>query len=276
MKTISDSEVTAFQKCERVHMFSYGYNLRPTKASKPLRIGAIGHMMLEEFYLAKQKGFSLEKCISNAMCATIGIDDEQLPLVISRFLMFAKSHYEHDDFTIVAVEKPFECELIEGTVNFLFVPDLVVQLPNGRYRVYEFKWGYNFWTNQEVYHLAQLPKYIWGLRKLGYDVQDGIISQLRYRPIKNPSPSQLFRESIYGPKEVRLENIIEIQRQVAYKIMALPPKEIWKETALPSLNKVTCKDCFFEIPCDQMLDGINPIKTLQINYEQRERPHHND
>jgi PD-(D/E)XK nuclease superfamily protein len=278
-KTVSDSEVYVFQMCERRHMFAYGYNLQPKKTDQVLRIGSIGHELIGEYYKAKQNNATPDECYQAGMLYLaknyMGVNyDDSIKIVAARFADFTEYH-RYDDFRVVAVEEMFKC-MLSPDIQYVFVPDLVVEKPNGRMRVYEWKWSYNFWTLDEVHRSAQLPKYIKGLRILGYDVEDGILGQIRTRPIANPQMSQLLRDSPYTPYDVRLDNIMQVQLNIARRIRDLPSKEIWKDKAQPTISKQNCRGCPFGVPCDQMLDGNNPLTTLQTFYEFRDRPAHND
>lgn len=273
MRTVSDSEVSAYLKCERVHMFSYGYGFRPKEVSLPLDIGTIGHRVLGEYYQALKDGLPHAACVQKGMEITAEyMDDEYskaIPIVSERFLKYALC-FKNEFKRIIAVEEPFVCELMPG-IGFKFVPDLVVELPTGEVQIWEHKWGYNFWSQDDAYDMAQAPKYIWGMRQLGYPVTKACINQLRYRAIKEPSLSQIFKRNHVSPTDTRLENIMEVHRRAATRIVNLPEKEIWKEEALPAQNKINCKDCFFRVPCRHMLDGVDPRKTLTAFYDQKLR-----
>lgn len=273
VKTVSNSEVIAFQKCERFHAFSWGLKLVPKDTStSPMTLGTIGHRGLNAYYKSKINGFDNPEAVQAGMLELSkymnGQFNEIMPIITKRFVAYATRH-AHDPIEILAVEKSFRVQL-SNNIDYVFTPDIIVTYTGGPFvgqtAVWDHKWSYNFWTDNEVHFDPQLPKYIWGLRQLGYDIDFGVINQLRTREIKEPRPEQLFKRSRTVPTAGRMENIMENQLTISERIAALPDSKVWFRKAEPSLSKMNCGQCFFQDPCNQMLEGNSCEDMLQINY----------
>jgi hypothetical protein len=255
-------------------MFAWKLGLSPTEYSAPLNTGIIGHRVQSAYYKAKMDGYNKEECIQAGMLELSkymgGQYSDVISLITNRFLAYVM-YYVHDPVEILAVEEPFTVQLTSD-IAYGFQPDVVVQYIGGPFvgsiAVWDHKWTYNFWTDNEVHFTSQLPKYMWGLRQLGYDVRHGFINQVRTREIKDPASYQLFRRARTEPTEQRIENIMKVQLEMAEEITRLPDNSTWFSKAPHSISRMNCKECFFRDPCNLMLEGRDPEQMLRVNYTQ--------
>lgn len=275
---VSNSEVETYQHCPRQHWYAYGLKRTPTDKTLPIKHGIMGHQVLEAYYRAKMERNTHGECVQAGMSvvAKYLTEDENyhegkvIPTVTDRFLAYTK-HYQDEPWNILAVEKIYAINMIEG-VDYAMQLDLLVEWTEGPYKgeviIVDHKWGYNFQTADEVFFGGQLPKYIWTIRRSGYpDVKWGMVNQIRYRAIKEPRPDQIFMRNRVEPTEAKLDNIMDAQLTVGYDIVKAKSRPDWKTTVpTPYLSRITCKNCFFKMPCGIELDGRDPTRTLAINY----------
>ncbi len=271
---ISNSEVEAYQKCERLHWFAYGLNLTPTEHSMPIKCGIMGHAVLEAYYRSRMNLQSHDECIQAGLAVIADYmvrhgeyySARIIPIVTNRFLQYAKL-YEHEPWEILDVEGVYIIPLANG-IEYALTLDLLIKWTSGEYKglqsVVDHKWVYNFWTADEVHMMAQIPKYLWGLQRLGSQASFGIVNQIRYRDMKG-EPDDLFKRSRIEPTQKRLENIANIQRRAAQRIVEAKGST-WESEAIPSISKQNCRNCFFRLPCSIEIDGRDPTLTLAVNY----------
>lgn len=270
---ISNSEVDAKLRCERLHYYAYALGLRAKSLSRPNNIGNLGHLVLETYYHMLMEGHSKEDAFQAGMQKIIEAFDHEeydvVSLISERFLQYTK-HYSDDDFRIVAVEGKYTVPLNDH-IDFGMTLDLLVEYIKGPWRgqfvVMDHKFHYNFQTVDELSMHVQTYKYIWGLRKLGYPVTRSVLNQIRYREgIKDES--KLFTRQQLKPTEAQLETIMEEHLYNAERIYAAKTKPVaWYASHAPRrFNSKDCSGCYFRIPCRQELLGLDVSKTLTSMY----------
>lgn len=239
----------------------------------------MGHKVLEAYYKAKAAGYTHRAAIDAGMGVIADYmiysheDEEQgevIPIVTQRFLEYAE-YYKDEPWRVLDVEGVYNIPL-GGGITYALTLDLLVEVTDGPYKgeqvVVDHKWTYNFWTKDEIFFAAQIPKYLWTLAKLGSTAKVGFLNQIRYRRLKNETPDQIFRRDLIEPDPARLENIMDIQKRMAMKIanIKLLGPENFKSEAIPSIHKQNCSTCFFKLPCSIELDGRDPARVLLTQF----------
>jgi hypothetical protein len=153
------------------------------------------------------------------------------------------------------------------------VIDLIVRDPEGKTVVVDHKFVWDFYTATDADMQPQIPKYIAGLRALGYPASHGLYNMLRTRKIKEPTTDQMHSMLTLRPTTARIVRTFEEQVGVALDIQALKvlPIEVQEKTAYRTANKMICQSCSFRDLCEGELSGSNTKLIMQSEYKVRER-----
>jgi hypothetical protein len=282
---VSNSEVETEQTCQQRHYYGFALGLMKNPLSKPLQIGLYGHSVLEEYYRHLEQGapseHAFELTIAYLNRTRPEIATEVWEIVTTRFAEYYSACVDDFlDFEIIHVEEQHRIKLFEG-VDFRFTPDLLVRLrndlgvylatgawvefPEDSYILIDHKWSARFFTVPEVLMNAQLPKYMYGLRQLGYNVTGAMFNQLCYTPnTKIP-----FARAWISPAEVRIQNIMDEHTKAARRIAAnkyLPVAE-YGIAAERSFSKFNCSGCAFRVPCSIELNGGDASGILASQFQ---------
>lgn len=283
---ISHSEVEQEQQCQFRHYMSFSLGLQRNTNSKPLRIGNLGHAVLELYYQLLQAGNGRRDAFRGAFELLSDDNAERVysaDVVATISLLFTKyvQAYadEITDFDVASVEEIRKVHLVDD-IDMKFTPDLVVQLttdidvtlssgafitlPAESYVVFDHKFSSRPFGPQEVMMNAQLPKYIYGLRKLGLNVSAACFNQINY----SEHARIPFTRTWIAPEETRIEGFVAEFIKAARRIAAnrsLPVAE-YKERAERSFSKLHCPMCPFRLPCSIDLNGGDISRILATDY----------
>src|SRR5215203_2365357 len=81
MRTVSNTEVTSWLTCTRQHYYRFKLGVEPKQFSLALTRGIIGHSALEQYYLALQRGLSVDQAkrimlnYIDSLYATFNLDE---------------------------------------------------------------------------------------------------------------------------------------------------------------------------------------------------------
>jgi len=263
---ISNSEGETFSTCERMHYYKFALGLQPRRASHFIRIGVVGHKVLETYYRAGLETNSnrgemyLAAMDELTRFADIAKDEDDMAivsLISSRIQLYVNTY--KDTFRVIDVEGKYHKKLTDE-ITYGMTLDLLVEETAGPYRgqhfVIDHKFCYNFQTPDELSMNSQLPKYIDTLRGYGFNVKRGMLNQIRYRgDIKEES--KLFKRQYLKPSDIRLMGIMDEQLKVSKEIhkRVTMPVALYRETSRRSMSKRNCGSCQFRLPCSMELDG---------------------
>lgn len=203
MPSVSHSEVESYLLCRRKHYYGYTMSLRRVRESMSLAMGSLGHLLLEKFY-----GYILDKT---------ELDKQDDPDIWAEAVVTARQAYDEevkkgfeqpdnradiwatfttyvanewlikDGWTILAVEKRFSLEYDPNEqLRYPFVVDLIARDPKGKIVVIDHKFVYDFYSYEDTQLQPQIPKYIGGLRALGFKIDYGAYNMLRTRKVSGP------------------------------------------------------------------------------------------
>lgn len=272
---ISNSEVRSFQSCQRKHYYSFRERLAPKEGySVAVTRGVAGHDALAEFYLQKQVGESKEKCLVEAMRVLDGYyvdypdmwtEFGQLKRVLTRYA----DYYWDENWEPIEIERQHEMFLDNRTdLSFGMRLDLLVSV-KGTLVLVDHKFVYNFFTDKELAMAAQLQKYLHTLNKNGIPVKTAIVNQIRYRDLKHPDPSMVFKRSYIHSTEYERERVMNEHKKTAKLIeiyKTLDKDAHFAETHM-SLDKNTCGSCAFQPLCKSHLLGNSTDDTKAVLYK---------
>lgn len=277
MFTSSSSEVDTFLDCQRKHYYGFGMGIQRSSMEGALGFGVLGHKVWEAYYRSLQSGSSKDDAYYDAVSAisseyqTGKYEASAMGIVAQRFPEYIDWYGDDDKlFRVLGVESTFKVA-IDSENELAFTVDLLIEYLRGSFRgevaPLDFKWTYNFWNNTEKDMHPQFPKYVWGLRKLGYPVQRAILDEIRYRD----NAVDPFKRSPIPIPVIRADNVMEehlkAQRQIS-SLTQLPLRE-YDEIATMRLNRKGCGNCEFNQICTMKLSGKDISKTLTAFYKER-------
>lgn len=281
MKIVSNSEITTYNICKKLHQLSYGRGVTPKHIKDSYYRGSMGHQALDVYYQNLKHGSS----VNDAMGAATNVIRKELTRVtkeepestsririliqLSSLITDYADHYKVEPFRVLETEKTYTAPITEN-IEFGLILDLLVEFTAGPYRgdivVIDHKFVYNFKSTAELEMDAQLPKYIKAVRANGYYVTKGIFNQIRYRTLKAPSPNDVFQRTEVRVNKTSIDNIWQENSDTAVEIHSNPAKPI------RTLSPIVCKYCDFQEPCKAELSGLDITNILAANYKKRERP----
>ncbi|MDB4997094.1 MAG: nuclease superfamily protein, partial [Myxococcaceae bacterium] len=187
LRVITTSEVRTFRRCPREHHFTYRLLVRARRTAEPLRFGTLIHHGLEKWFHTVSLDAARE-----AMWSMKTKDTDAYELAKADAMITGYHHRWKDaDLEVLAVEAPFECELINPltgapskTYRLGGKIDAVVRLPDGRVAVVEHKssaedvsGGSVYWQKLRID--AQVSNYLAGARSIGFDATECIYDVAR-------------------------------------------------------------------------------------------------
>lgn len=283
---ISNSEVEQEQQCQFRHYMAFGLGLQRNNHSKPLRIGNLGHAVLELYYQLLEAGNGRRDAFRGAFELLSDDNAERVygaDVVASVGLLFTKyvQAYadELTDFEVALVEESRKIQLEPG-IEFKFTPDLLVKLttdidvhlvtgafvtlPADSYVLMDHKFTARPFGPNEALMNAQLPKYMYALRALGFNVSAACFNQINY----SESARIPFSRVWISPDSARIQGFVNEFLKAARRIAtnrALPVAE-YKERAERSFSKMHCHMCPFRLPCSIDLNGGDISRILATDY----------
>lgn len=284
MITISNTQVSMFNTCQRSEFFRFGMGIEPQQhmLSVALKRGLLGHEAFQLFYKLKQEGASKETCVEGAV-EFIKQDLKSLdPQSMMKFVdiyqplinLFKNyfTAYPEDPFEVLEIEKVYRTQ-ISDTIAYGLRLDLLGRYTKGEHRgslvLIDHKFVYNFKTQAELEMDGQLVKYGKTLRDNGFKVYKGLFNQLRYRNMKNTEPHMIYRREPVRASNVEVDTIWEEQAQVAEKIAerrSLPLAE-QKRLAVRNLSPHICRGCYFQTICKLDMQGKDITNSVVANFQ---------
>jgi hypothetical protein len=285
MYIVSNTGITAKNTCDAQHGYMYTEELEPIIYPLHIRRGIAGHKVLETYYLARQQGLDHASAVQEAMATLIGIigqadpediDEQHMLGHLSWLLIEYFKFYEDDKFKVISVETAYSAPF-NGIyqISFGMILDVVVEMTTGAFRGYynimDHKFVNNFLSPDDLRLNAQQPKYHKVAQLNGMPVKDAIFNQIRYRKMKYPSGTDLFRRSPLLSNSTAIGTVWKEAQQTAVDIYE-------EETGgrLPNRRRrqsySNCKYCFFKDLCMAELNGQDTTVMRKAQYQKRSRP----
>lgn len=283
-KVISHSEVETYLLCPQRHFYAFGDStfgplagLEPNNKSDALYRGIVGHEALEAFYKAFLEGKSYEEAKQASMLACqmwgtkpnakFNILTDLSVRILPRYFEFARPKFD-EGWRPEYVEHEFRLEFMVDDVVMVypFKPDVIMLDPAGNRWVWDHKFVYNFYSQEEINLLPQIPKYVGALRALGFYVKGGYYNQLRHREVKDLDKHN--RLDPFIPTDDRVVNAFKQQIRVMEHIGKLKngTLENWEESLTRTLNGMVCKTCSFKYLCAAQLNGQDAKLMRQVEF----------
>lgn len=189
----------------------------------------------------------------------------QLKRVITRYVEF----YKDENWFPVEIERQHETILDNKTgLSYGMRLDLLADT-KGSLVLVDHKFLYNFFSDKELAMATQLQKYLFTLNTNGIPVKTVVINQIRYRELKNPNPSMIFKRTYVHSSLTERSAIMDEHKRTAKEIHGLKTLDIdahFSATRM-SLDKYTCGSCIFQPLCKDYLQGSLTTETKKALYK---------
>lgn len=277
-RRISNSEVSTWLTCQQRYHYEFDLGLQPISTTEALSRGILGHEVLAVYYSGIQAGHSHDTCVEAArmhLGKFMGGGSHydiaivlELDKILSNYWPVAK----HLPWEILHVEEQFNVWLTQEFEFSMRLDLLIRDLSDGKIKVVDHKFVYDFWTMDKIKLSGQLPKYVGALRANNIKVDDAILNQIRYRKIKDPRPDQLLQQTPVSPSNARIVNNVRQQVIASQQIMEWKqlPLELRGKRALRVLNPMVCNGCPVKGLCMEELDGAPIEYLIASEYKKRE------
>lgn len=281
-RNISNSEVFAWNKCQRYYYYSFDLNLTPNRPANSLARGIVGHSALENYYKWLQENPSdfdrAEKYAFKVLALALEKADmfdmnmlADLRSILGRYFVMAKN----DGWKILAVERRFDWKITDD-ITYTLRLDLAIRDPKyvGEVVLVDHKFVYNFWQVQDIDLNPQLPKYLGGIRANGLQVDRVMVNQIRWR-IRKSSPypdNEMFKRDYDKPNQATVENLMREQVLISRRIQQWRelPIEERNRRAVGVRNNLICKSCSFADLCITELKGGYIEGIVETDFRQND------
>lgn len=280
MLTVSNTEVSAHNKCENLHRYQFmlptlsGLGIEPKLFGLALFRGIVGHAAMEAYY---RNGQSVEAAV-HVLKDEYQIllkhwpdafkHQEALVELISVFQAY-RSYYPTEPFRVIELETVHKVPLIEGKVDYALKLDTLIQFIEGPYRgdfaIMDHKFVYNFKSQDELKLNVQLPKYVKTLQKEGITLSKGILNQIRYRNMKDPDPAKRFQRTFLPYNAAKADRIWKEQQVTAQRIYDARHDPDY--FAVRTLNDMVCKGCAYARICNIELEGRDLKNVIDLEFQ---------
>jgi RecB family exonuclease len=246
---VSHSMLSTWRRCRRRFYWNYSQGYRPIEKARGLSIGSAGHAAMEKYYSGGTPDEAVDAAIKSALADGVEEGIENLELVLRRYFMWAK---EHDDFSIVSLEKEFYVPLDEHTLKGIV--DGIITRKDGTNWVLEHKFNKQVTTN----HLAIDPQcsiYIAGLGALGIAVSGVLYNIVRTTEGGIAEKQPVVRDYVFRTEHSAQLIQFELLQQAREVDMFLSsPKRDQNGMAYRNPNKDCSWDCEFYNACLSVQD----------------------
>lgn len=264
-KICSNSEGNDWTMCERRHFYHHVLNLEPREQGFGYYRGTIGHEALAAFYNAMKDGKKKNDCLDAAMepinqaqaRALLEFNYERssilvgLRSLITQYIM----HFWGEPLQVLEVETVHIVPTPVESIYYGLRLDLLVEWFESPYKneivLLDHKFTYNFRSPTMRKLNPQLPKYMAALRSEGYPVRYAWLNQVRYRPLKDPTPNDIFRRALVAPTDEHLEYFIKEHFELSLRIRERKalPVEVQDRMAVRVRTQAICEKCPFQKIC---------------------------
>lgn len=302
---ISQSEADSRNSCHRKHYYAFGepithgvdpivpteetldfetesllrisHGVEPLAFGVALTRGTIGHKALEVYYTGILKGRSHEDSYKDALVSLsqAALDNPEHMDIVVELTTILANYFQHygeadlEEWEPLSIEQEFRFEIpkSDGLVFPFRVDAIFRNRKTGRIYVVDHKFLYNWYMPNTIRIMPQMPKYIFALRALGYDIHDGMYNMLSTR--KNSKDP--FRRAFTNTSEVKAKQFFREQLQTMLEIRGLKemPNDEWARLhTRRNANAFNCKNCMFLELCAHDLEEMSGRKFfIEANFK---------
>lgn len=275
MRNISNSEVATWLTCRNKYRYAFDLDLEAKKKSEPLTRGTIGHEALDIYYKMLKEGHKHEvahRLATERLGYLMGMHDAPIEVILDvrRILELYWAYYEGDsNWEILEVEEMHNLPLNEDYSMPTRLDLLVREKDTGKVALVDHKFYYDMPNADKLSLNVQFPKYIGALASAGITVDYCLLNVLRYRKLKNPALSDLFKRHkvTVSPAKIRRAlhtHILASQEITEYRAL---PEAVRPSRAIPVFNDMICKHCDFAALCQSEFDGGEINYLIETDYQ---------
>lgn len=275
-RAISNSEVTSYLSCKRQYNFAFIDVLAPKEEGRQLTRGTLGHAYMQWYIEARLNSSDHDLSMKKADEVFIqAMKDGTKPDIVMETQTLCQrymaAHNGFPEWEFLGTEQRLDLRITDTLIFPIRYDVYVMEKSNGKRRIGDFKFTYDFWSYEDHALNGQLPKYMTVMRANGFQVDSAFLEQIRTRKITDPvklrSPkNNLWVRSDYYPSNANLANTLRQHVAASLEIerhRALDPKTR-EDESIPVLNKFgACKYCNFKPLCIAKLEGKRDL-TVDI------------
>lgn len=290
---ISQSEADSRNSCPRKHYYAFGepitknvdpiipteetldietesllrvsHGIEPLRFGEALTRGTLGHKALEVYYLAIIQRASHPEAVKAAMLnlGQAGLDDNDNLEIVGQLMPILQKYFEKYgegdlfEWEPLAIEQEFRFEIPNsGGLIFPFRVDAIWRnRRTGKIYVVDHKFLYNYYQRNTIRIQPQMPKYIFALRSMGYEIEDGMYNMLSTRKNSRDPARREFTQT----SDAKAKQFFREQLDAMLEIRALKqlPNDEWERlNTRRNANAFNCKNCMFLDLCANDLEGM--------------------
>lgn len=265
MTTIfSRSELATWQSCEMMYYFRYGLGYHPKENSDAIRLGNIGHLLLEIFFREIKEGATKEEALQAMQPQGLTKEDLIATLLARKFA----EDFDTSTGIPLFVDEPLIAPVDEDNdIHEGLAADLVWQYHNGVCDVFDWKFTRRRWSRPQIEMHGQLPGYKFILNTY-YGTN---IKTCKYVFFNTGSENNIsYNIQPFTPDMKECEGIIrdQIKEAVRMKARKSLPIDLMKDESTRSVDGKVCAYCAYQIPCRMDRKGNDYQKTLDVMFTQ--------
>jgi len=272
---VSNTEISTYNICKRRHHYQSILKLEPSLLPVPLYRGIVGHMGWEAYYISG-RDVNAAKNIFRLELAELAVnypeETKHFEALSQLMILIEKYHefYGEDEFEVLEIEKSYRAPIsLEEDLWFGLRLDLLGRFTRGPYRgdlvIVDHKFVYNLKTKEDIEVDGQMPKYTKTLQANGLTITKWLFNQIRYRSLKDPDPSKIFKRELVKDSPEETEQIWKEQKEAALEIR--DNQENPNYSPRRSLHPIVCKGCQFQKLCKAELRGHNTNTMMRLEYK---------
>lgn len=274
MTLYSQSECDAFANCEQKHYYSFGEptalgrGIEPVKHGEGLAKGLLGHAALQKYYELRLEG---DEHKNAAEIALMELMKEQanpdfaeyvmtlVPLLSQYFVIYEN---DFDEWEPLAIEKEFRLQVSEELIFPFRVDGIFRHRASGKIYVWDHKFLYNYYQPRSLKIMPQLPKYVYSLRNLGFNIEDGMYNMISTRPNSREPVRRAFPKITEAKARAFFREQIMIMQRIHEKKQLTD--EEWRKSIVRTASSFNCTNCMFLDLCTSDLEGL-PGRKLMLD-----------
>lgn len=280
MRNISNSEVTCWLSCRRQYKYAHYLNLEPKQTQVPLFRGGVGHEAFQRYAEARIDGASHDRAMNagkEVFVKALQAEPRLIDTILQTqmiWLKYMEFHQGWPEWELMAPEQKYELPLTDTMKIVIRYDAMVKERKSGKILIGDYKFTYDFWSQEDHDLNGQMPKYIAVLNANGIPVHGGFLEELRTRPLGKEKASDsrnLWRRTAYYPSPAKKKSMIRQHIAAGFEIM-----EYWElgekereNKSIPTLSKYgACKYCNFKGLCNSENDGKDITYDIEVDFKQ--------
>lgn len=256
---LSHSSIKTYMDCGLLYKFSRIDRLPPEFVSDNLLFGSALHKAMAEFNLSRLSGEKLslndliqsfeshwEQKVEKNLNDIVYSKDKNYQILLQEGRSLLKAFYEssdHDSYSILAVEEPFQIELSGVDYPIVGYIDLVEEDESGTIIITEYKSSKKAYSTDEVNRNQQLTLYSLAMRENGYKDREILLKIDALIKTRTPKFKQFYTMRSPWEEQRIIRKIQEVCKGIQNKVF-IPNDDSWR-----------CQNCEYRGYCKEWCQG---------------------